>query len=154
MFFFFKNHLILFTFIFLILTGCQFNEPLKNHGIVYLENRAKKLFINKTNKNDIISIIGQPHIKSGEKEDSWIYVERILTKGKYHKLGQHVLKANNVLILDFNKYGILIGKKLLDKNEINNIKFSKKETENELAQKSFIENFLQSIKQKMYSNRK
>ena len=91
---------------------------------------------------------------AGEKKDTWIYIERILTKGKYHKLGQHVLKANNVLILDFNKYGVLVNKKLLNKDEINNIKFSKNETDNELAQKSFIENFLQSIKQKMYSNRK
>ena len=89
-----------------------------------------------------------------KNKDTWIYIERILTKGKYHKLGQHVLKANNVLILDFNKYGVLVNKKLLNKDEINNIKFSKNETDNELAQKSFIENFLQSVKQKMYSNRK
>ena len=152
--FIFKNHFYFIVFIFLILAGCQINEPLKTHGIIYLENRANKLSINKTNKNDTVRIIGQPHMKSGEKKDTWIYIERILTKGKYHKLGQHVLKANNVLILDFNKYGVLVNKKLLNKDEINNIKFSKNETDNALAQKSFIENFLQSVKQKMYSNRK
>ena len=38
-----------------------------------------------------------------------------LTKGKYHKLGQHYLKTNNVLVLDFDKYGILKEKKLFDK---------------------------------------
>ena len=27
-------------------------------------------------------------------------LERIFNKGKYHKLGKHVLKANNVLVLD------------------------------------------------------
>ena len=25
-------------------------------------------------------------------ENEWIYIERVLTKGEYHKLGQNVLK--------------------------------------------------------------
>ena len=37
----------------------------------------------------------------------WIYIERVLTKGEFHKLGQNVLKENNVLVLTFDKYGIL-----------------------------------------------
>ena len=34
-------------------------------------------------------------------------LERVLTKGEYHKLGKNILKSNNVLILEFDKYGIL-----------------------------------------------
>ena len=139
---------------FIILSGCKLQEPLKTHGIVYLENRANKLIINKSNKNDVIKIFGQPQIKDSDNIDTWIYLERILTKGKYHKLGKHVVKQNNILILDFNKYGILKNKKLLNKENINQIKFSKKNTENELSQKNFIRSFLESIRQKMYSNRK
>ena len=139
---------------FIILSGCKLQEPLKTHGIVYLENRANKLIINKSNKNDVIKIFGQPQIKESDNIDTWIYLERILTKGKYHKLGKHVVKQNNILILDFNKYGILKNKKLLNKEDINKIKFSKKNTENELSQKNFIRSFLESIRQKMYSNRK
>ena len=139
---------------FLILSGCKLQEPIKTHGIVYLENRANKLIINKSNKNDVIKIFGQPQIKDSDNIDTWIYLERILTKGKYHKLGKHVVKQNNILILDFNKYGILKNKKLLNKEDINQIKFSKKNTENELSQKNFIRSFLESIRQKMYSNRK
>ena len=139
---------------FIILSGCKLQEPLKTHGIVYLENRANKLIINKSNKNDVIKIFGQPQIKDSDNIDTWIYLERILTKGKYHKLGKHVVKQNNILILDFNKYGILKNKKLLNKEDINQIKFSKKNTENELSQKNFIRSFLESIRQKMYSNRK
>ena len=56
--------------------------------------------------------------------------------------------------MNFNKYGILENKKIIKKEDINKLKFSEKETENELAQKSFIQTFLQSVKQKMYSNRK
>ena len=139
---------------FIILSGCKLQEPLKTHGIVYLENRANKLIINKSNKNDVIKIFGQPQIKNSDNIDTWIYLERILTKGKYHKLGKHIVKQNNILILDFNKYGILKNKKLLNKEDINQIKFSKKNTENELSQKNFIRSFLESIRQKMYSNRK
>ena len=139
---------------FIILSGCKLQEPLKTHGIVYLENRANKLIINKSNKNDVIKIFGQPQIKNSDNVDTWIYLERILTKGKYHKLGKHIVKQNNILILDFNKYGILKNKKLLNKEDINQIKFSKKNTENELSQKNFIRSFLESIRQKMYSNRK
>ena len=154
MFSFFKNHFIKITIMFIILSGCKLQEPLKTHGIVYLENRANKLIINKSNKNDVIKIFGQPQIKDSDNIDTWIYLERILTKGKYHKLGKHIVKQNNILILDFNKYGILKNKKLLNKEDINKIKFSKKNTENELSQKNFIRSFLESIRQKMYSNRK
>lgn len=139
---------------FLILVNCQLQQPLKTHGIIYLENRAKKLELNITNKNDVIKILGRPQVKEEKKDDTWIYVERILTKGKYHKLGQHVLKENNVLVLNFNKYGVLQEFNFYNKEDINRINFSKNETSNELGQKSFVEKFLQSIKQKMYRNRK
>ena len=124
------------------------------HGIIYLENRANKLTVSKTNKNDIIKIFGQPQIITNDDRLTWIYLERILTKGKYHKLGRHVLKENNLLVLKFDKFGILESKKFLDKDDIKKVNFSEKITENELGQKSFVETFLQSVKQKMYSNRK
>ena len=109
--------------------------------------------INKSNKNDVIDIIGEPHSKSFTSEDKWIYVERTLTKGKYHKLGRHSLKTNNILVLDFDRYGILKEKKLFNKNDIAKMSFSKNTTENELAKRSFVENFLQSIREKMYQGR-
>ena len=144
----------MFIVLFIILTSCQLQEPTKNHGIVFLENRSKQLIINKTNKNDVIKIIGQPHSKSINDDNIWIYLERTLGKGKYHKLGQHVLKKNNTLVLKFDEIGILKSKKIYDKNNTNKIAFSKKETKNELSKGSFVEAFLSSLKQKMYGNRK
>ena len=41
----------------------------------------------------LLKLIGQPHTKSINNENEWIYIERILTKGKFHKLGQNVLKT-------------------------------------------------------------
>jgi outer membrane protein assembly factor BamE (lipoprotein component of BamABCDE complex) len=77
-----------------------------------------------------------------------------LSKGKFHKLGKHVLKDNNVLVLDFDKYGILTNKIFLNKEDINKIQFTKKTTKNNLSKKSFVQSFLESVRQKMYSGRK
>jgi len=146
-----KIFLFLFTFIFLL--SCQLQEPSKNHGIIFLKNRSDKLVIDSSNKNDVIKIIGQPHSKSINNENEWIYIERVLTKGEYHKLGQNILKTNNVLVLKFDKYGILKNKNFLDKNSKNKLKFSEKETTNEITQKSFVEKFLTSIREKMYGSK-
>ena len=145
---------ILYFLVFIILIGCKLQEPLKTHGIIFLENRSKKLVLNQSNKNDVINIMGRPHIKEDEINESWIYLERIISKGKYHKLGRHMLKENNILVLNFDKYGVLKRKKFLNKEDIKKLEFSQKITENELTQKSFVQKFLQSIKQKMYSNKK
>ena len=145
---------IFYLLIFIILISCKLQEPLKTHGIIFLENRSKKLVLNESNKNDVIKIMGRPHIKEDEIDDSWIYLERILSKGKYHKLGRHILKENNILVLNFDKYGVLKNKKFLKKEDLKKLEFSEKITENELTQKSFVQKFLQSIKQKMYSNQK
>ena len=153
--FFFKNHknvYVLFTFIFLV--NCQLQEPTKNHGILFLENRSEQLKVDINNKNDVLKLIGNPHTKSITDEDSWIYIERVLTKGAYHKLGQNVVKTNNVLVLTFDKYGVLKKKNFLNKDDINQLKFSKKITENNLSKKSFVQSFLQSVKSKMYQNRR
>ena len=151
---FFKHYIYLFLIIFFfILNGCQLQEPHKNHGIVFLENRSNKLKINESNKNDVINIFGQPHTISINNNNEWVYIERILTKGQYHKLGKTILKTNNILILNFDKYGILMSKKLFDKEAINQVNFSRDKTINKITQKSFVEKFLTSLKAKMYGNK-
>ena len=52
------------------------------------------------------------------------------------------------------KYGVLKEKDFLDKSSINRLKFSEKITENNLSKKSFVQNLLQSVRSKMYQNRK
>tara|TARA_E500000178_G_C16875145_1_gene686302 strand:- start:479 stop:943 length:465 start_codon:yes stop_codon:yes gene_type:complete len=154
MFFLAKHRKYLF-FILLIffLTGCQIQEQVNNHGILFLENRSKKLIVNKSNINDVLQIMGSPQITSISNKKTWFYIERTLSKGKFHKLGQNVLKKNNVLVLEFNKFGILENKILLDKEDRKKLAFSKNITTNEITQKSFIEKFLSSVREKMYSNR-
>ena len=129
-------------------------EPAKKHGILFLEKKSSQLNVKKHNKNDVLIILGSPHSKSINNQDKWIYLERVFSKGKMYKLGQNVLKTNNVLVLSFDKYGILNDKEFMTKEDINKLKFSKSNTSNDLARTSFIETFLNSIKAKMYSNRK
>ena len=146
------NFFLLFTFIFLL--NCQLQEPTKNHGILFLENRSNQLKVKVNNKNDVLKLIGNPHTKSISNEDSWIYIERVLTKGSFHKLGQNIVKTNNILVLTFDKYGVLVQKDFLNKNDINKLEFSEKITENNQSKKSFVQNLLQSVRSKMYQNRK
>ena len=140
-------------FILILLQGCQLNEAKNKHGIVFLENRADKLKINYSNTNDVLNIIGEPHSKSVNNQFEWIYIERVFSRGKFHKLGKNVLTSNNVLVLSFNKYGILKQKKFLNKNDLKKLSFTEEITENNLAKKSFVEKLLNSIKEKMYRNR-
>ena len=148
-----KNHNTLLLILFFILIGCKLQEPTKSHGILFLENRSNQLVVKKDNKNDVIKLFGSPHSKSFNNDDEWIYIERVLTKGSFHKLGQNVIKSNNVLVLSFNKYGIINQKKFLDQSDLNKLSFSKDITDNDLNKRSFVESFLSSIKSKMYSNR-
>ena len=151
MFFKIKYHFfIIYILISIILSSCQLKEPNKNHGILFLKNRSDNLIVNKSNKNDILKSIGQPHTTSIDNEDIWIYFERVLTKGKYHKLGKNILKTNNILIVRFDKFGILKEKQFFDKNSKEAIEFSDKYTENDLTKRSFMEKFLNSLKNKMY----
>ena len=153
--FVYRKHKGIFYIIFLsfFLNNCQLKEPNKSHGINFLNNREKVLIIGKSNKNDVIKIIGTPHTTSIKEDDTWIYFERTITKGKLIKLGQNVLKENNILELKFNKYGVLSSKKKYDKDDMKKVKYSTKITENDISKKSFVGKFLSSVKQKMYGKR-
>ena len=145
-----KLYIIFFLF---LLNNCQLNETNKAHGVNFLENREKTLTVGKTNQNDIIKLIGRPHSTSLSSDNIWIYFERTISRGKLIKFGQNVLKENNILELQFNKYGVLTNKKIYDKKSMNKLSYSNKKTENNINQKSFVGKFLSSVRQKMYTRR-
>ena len=144
---------LIFLIILFILNACKLQEPYNNHGIVNLAKRSDLITINKSNKNDVIKIVGSPHTISIDNNDEWIYFERVLTKGEFHKLGQNILKENNVLFLKFNKFGIVEDKKLIGKDSKNKLTFSENTTDNTLTQKSFVQKFLSSLRNKMYGKK-
>ena len=59
-----------------------------------------------------------------------------------------------MLVLEFNKYGILEKKEFYNKDRMKKIEFAEAITENELRKENFITGFLSSIRQKMEANRK
>ena len=148
-----KNIFILILFLTFIY-GCQQNEVIKTHGVAYLNKREKLIIVNKTNKNDTISILGQPSTKGLVDDNLWIYIERTRTRGKLLKLGRNYLKKNNELVLEFDKYGILQKKDFFNREDMKKIKFAKDVTENELRKENFIYSFLSSVRQKMLTKRK
>ena len=141
-------------FLTVFLSNCQKNRIIKTHGIFYLQNRSVLLKIQTSNRNDVIKILGQPHSKSLYEQNTWIYIERTRTKGKLLKLGRNVLLNNNVLVLKFDKYGILEEKLFYDKKEMNKYKFVKAETKNTVRRGTFVQSFVNSLRQKMRTNAK
>ena len=148
-----KNTYLLFIIIFFII-GCQRHEVIKTHGISYLEKREKLIIVNESNKNDTIKIFGQPATTGMTNNNLWIYIERTKTRGKLLKLGRDYLKKNNVLVLEFNKYGVLVKKDFYKKENMKKLSFTKSITKNEIRRENFIRSFLSSIRQKMQTRRK
>ncbi len=121
----------------------------QHHGVHNLEKKQTKLTINKTNKNDIIKIIGPPSTKSSFDNDIYIYMERKTSSGKITKLGKKKLIQNNVLVLELNNKGILVSKKFYDKDDMLKIKFDNDITSINYQKRSFINSFLSSVRQKI-----
>ena len=138
----------------IFLSGCQRQEVIKTHGVAYLDKREKLIIINKSNKNDAITVLGHPATKGMTDDNLWIYIERTKTRGKILKLGRSYLKKNNVLILEFNKYGILTKKEFFDKENMKKVNFAKAITKNDVKKENFVYGFLSSIRQKMEAKKK
>ena len=135
--------------IFIFITSCSINKVIKKHGVRNLEIKQEKLFINQSNSNDIITLLGPPSTQSVFDNDIWIFIEREITNERLLKLGKEKLITNNVLILEINNQGILIKKDFFDINKMNEIQFSSMKTENKYTKRSFVYDFLSSMRQKI-----
>jgi outer membrane protein assembly factor BamE (lipoprotein component of BamABCDE complex) len=134
---------------FFLITSCTINNVVKKHGVRNLEKKQKNLIILETNKNDIQEILGPPSSKSVFNNDLWIYIEREITNDKLLKLGKEKLITNNVLFLEIDSKGLLVNKSFYDINEMNETKLSELSTEAKYTKKSFIYDFLSSMRQKI-----
>ena len=134
---------------FLFITNCSLNKVVKKHGVRNLEIKQEKLNINQSNVNDITQLLGPPSTKSTFDNDIWIFIEREITHEKIFKLGKEKLITNNVLVLEIDNKGMLIEKEFYDINKMNEIKLSSLETENLYSKRSFVFDFLSSMRQKI-----
>jgi outer membrane protein assembly factor BamE (lipoprotein component of BamABCDE complex) len=142
------NKFLLFI-LFIFISNCSLNKVIQHHGVHNLEKKQEKLKINKTNKNDIIMIIGPPSTKSKFDNEVFIYIERKTSSSRLISLGKKTLITNNVLILDINNKGILISKKFFNKNDMNKIKFEQDITMTDHSKRSFVYNFFYTLRQRI-----
>ncbi|MEK9674528.1 MAG: outer membrane protein assembly factor BamE [Candidatus Pelagibacter ubique] len=140
---------IFLIILFIIASGCKANKVSKNHGFISLETKFEKIQINKTNKNDLIKNIGHPSSISEFDENKWFYIERKKTNQSLFKLGIKKINKNNILIVDFNNKGLVENKKLIDQNNMNDVKYVKKITQKEFDQDNTIYNIFSSLREKI-----
>ena len=94
-------------------------------------------------------MIGPPSTQSVFDNEVFIYIERKTSSSKLLKLGKKELIRNDVLILELNNKGILISKNFYNKNDMNQLAFDNEITGINYSKKSFIYNFLSSVRQKI-----
>ena len=133
----------------ILLSSCSLNKVILHHGIHNLEIKQAKLKINVTNKNEIVELFGPPSTKSTFDNDVYIYMERKTSSSKLRNLGKKEILKNDVLILEIDSKGILLAKNFYDKNDMKKINFEDNITGINYSKKSFIYNFLSSLRQKI-----
>ena len=116
-----------------------------------LEIKAKKIVVEQSNKNDVLEIIGRPSTVSLFDSNDWFYIEREKTNQSVFKLGKSKINKNNVLEISFNEYGIVETKKLINIDNMNELKAEKKITEKNYDKISGLGKLLKSLEQKINS---
>jgi len=140
---------IILLIIFVFVANCKFDKIVSSHGVHYLDKKQKELIVQFSNKNDIIQLLGPPATKSKFNNDLWIYIERKKTRTTLLKFGKKKIFANNVLLLEIDNKGLLAKKDFFDINDMKKINFSDGKTGNTNSKKSFVYDFLSSMRQRM-----
>ena len=143
------NKLLYIILISLIVSNCSFKPVVKHHGVPFLEKKQNLLIVNKSNINDIKTILGTPSTKSKFDNDLWIYIESKQTQSSIRKLGKMKIFKNDVLVLEIDNYGILKKKIFYNKNDMENLKMVEGTTKSGVQKNSFIYDFMSSMRQKI-----
>ena len=140
---------ISYFLIFFFIVNCSLNKVVKHHGVPFLDKKEKKLTLSTSNTNDITKLLGPPSTKSSFDNDLWIYIERKITNSnRLLDFGQKRLIVNNILILEIDNKGLLVKKDFFDINDMEKVNFSKEKTELTYSKRSFVYDFLSSLRQK------
>ena len=142
-----KNIILVILFIFLV--NCSTQKVTRIHGNLSLKNNENFILVNKSNKNDVIKVLGEPSTKSNFDNNVWFYIEQKKQNKSIIKLGKQYIEENNVLTIYFNNKGIVSKKKFLNKNDLKKIEFAKNETKPIYNNSSFMYEFLTSFRDKI-----
>ena len=135
--------------IFILIIGCSANKLSNYHGSKSLESKYNQIKINITNQNDLILILGQPASESDFNKNKWYYFERRKINQSLFKLGRQKIEKNNVLIVEFDNKGLLKNKNFLKLDDMNDIKYLKKETKKDFERDDFIYGVFTSLREKI-----
>ena len=138
-----------YILIFIITVNCSGNKVSNFHGTKSLDSKFDKIQINMTNKNDLIDLIGYPSTISDFNKNKWFYLERKKTNQSIFKFGAQKIIKNNILIVELDSSGILKDKKLLDLDDMNDIKYLKKTTSKDFQNKDLIYGVFSSLREKI-----
>ena len=140
---------LFYLLIFIITVNCSGNKVSNYHGSKILEDKFNKIEINQTNKNDLFKLIGPPSTTSDFDKNKLYYFERLKTNQSLWKLGKQKIIKNNILIVEIDNSGILRSKKLLNLNDMNDLKYFKKTTKKEFEQDNIIYGVFSSLREKI-----
>ena len=135
-------------FIFLFTLNCSINKVSNSHGSRFIETKYDKIFINKSNKNDVRKMIGPPSSIS-KFNDSWFYIERKKTNQSLLKLGKKKLLTNNIIIIEFNSMGIVSKKEFLNIKNMNDIKIAEQKTKKKYDQDDVLYDIFSTLREKL-----
>tara|TARA_B100001939_G_C16924529_1_gene610962 strand:+ start:1444 stop:1899 length:456 start_codon:yes stop_codon:yes gene_type:complete len=135
--------------IFLFIVNCSGNKVSNFHGSKQLETKFNIIKVNKTNKNDLVKLIGPPSSVSDFDNNKWFYIERLKTNQSLIKLGNQKIEKNNVLIVQLDNSGIVREKKLLDLENMKDIKYLNTTTEKDFKNESILYNIFSSLREKI-----
>ena len=141
--------LFIFITISLFISACTLKKVEKHHGVRFLDKKQENLTVNRSNKNDILKLLGSPSTKSTFDNDLWIYIERRTENTSFTKFGSERILVNNVLLLEINNMGLLEKKEFLDVTDMLELKFAEQTTENKYKKSTFVYDFLSSMRQKI-----
>ena len=116
------KYIFLFFFIFII--NCTGNKVSNYHGTKKLDTAYKNIKLNES-------------------------IERLKTTQSIIKLGKQKLMKSNVLIVELNNKGIIINKKLLNLENMNDIKYLEDTTEKDFKNNNFMYGVLTSLREKI-----
>ncbi len=114
-----------------------------------LDVKFSELKLNTTNKNDLYKIVGPPSFKSDFNKNKWFYIEILRSNQSIFKFGTQKIKKNNVLIVELSKEGLLINKKIINLNDMNDVKYLKTQTDKEFQNKTVLYDVFSSLREKI-----
>ena len=143
----FIKYILIILFFFIV--NCSGNKVSNYHGVKRIESKFDKLKVNYTNKNDIIKIIGPPSTISDFDNNKWFYIERLKTNQSLIKLGNQKIEKNNVLIVQLDNFGIVKEKKLLDLENMKDVKYLNTTTEKDFKNENILYDVFSSLREKI-----